>query len=115
MFKTPEELEAKCDEYFKFAEIPTCCGLAFYLGFADRQSLYDYREKPEFTCIIKRAMLQVEQSYEERLAENGCTGAIFALKNMGWRDKHEVDHTTAGEKITQPSIIFSAKAKEGDE
>lgn len=114
MFKTPQDLEAACNDYFEKSDHPTICGLALALGFSDRQSIYDYREKPEFTCIIKRAMLKVENSYEERLAENGCTGSIFALKNMGWRDKQEIDHTTQGEKITRIErvVIDGADAKD---
>ena len=32
-----------------------------------------------------------------------------------WRDKQEIDHTTAGEKITQPQIIIGGKKQEVDE
>lgn len=68
-------------------EIPTITGLAIFLGFASRQSMYDYIIKPEFAYEIKRALLKVENSYENRLWDDKPTGAIFALKNMGWADK----------------------------
>jgi hypothetical protein len=112
IFETPEQMEAAIEEYFNpiiygpenkcsIEPVPigteprqrvTITGLAYHLGFCDRQSLYDYETKEKFSCIVKRARLRVEMSYEERLAENSCTGAIFALKNMGWRDKTEVDN-----------------------
>lgn len=72
----------------------TMSGLAYHLGFESRQSIYDYKEKVEFSYIIKRALLLVEMSYEQRLSEQACTGSIFALKNMGWKDKTEVDQNT---------------------
>ena len=92
-FSSPDELEAKIDEYFKSGEIITLTGLAYYLGFEDRQSLYDYQNREEYSCIIKRARLYVEMRYEQRLSGNAVTGAIFALKNMGWKDKQETEHS----------------------
>lgn len=105
MFNSPEELQAKIDSYFDGGankrtiivglgtmEIPcyTICGLAYYLGFVSRQSFYDYEKNEVFTDIIKKARLRIEMAYEERLSDTGCTGAIFALKNMEWKDKSEV-------------------------
>ena len=66
---------------------------SWWLGFCDRQSLYDYEKREEFSCIIKSARLAVENDYELSLRSNSCTGAIFALKNMGWRDKTEVEQS----------------------
>jgi len=88
MFKTPEELQSKIDEYFNGGankrtiivglgtmELPcyTICGLAYFLGFESRQSLFDYEKKEEFTYIIKKARLRIEMSYEERLQDNDET------------------------------------------
>ena len=69
-------------------------GLALFLGFDSRQSFYDYENKGgEFSYTIKRARLQIEQHYEEALLSKNATGAIFALKNFGWRDKVEQELT----------------------
>ncbi len=112
MFKTAEELQNKVDEYFetgrnvrKIVEgtgtklrttdvaIITITGLALYLGFCDRQSLYDMQELPKFTCTIKKARCRVERNYEELAQVNSNpAGPIFALKNMGWRDRTEQVH-----------------------
>jgi hypothetical protein len=107
IFETPEQMEAAIEDYFNpianagdpvnekrepRAKV-TIAGLAYHLGFESRQSFYDYEEKPEFSYIIKKARLRVEMSYEERLSESACTGAIFALKNMGWKDKTETEHS----------------------
>ena len=77
----------------------TITGLALYLGFDSRTSFYEYGKKEEFMYIIKRARLVDENRYENNLYSNACTGAIFALKNMDWHDKSEVDHTNKGEKF----------------
>lgn len=68
-------------------------GLAYFLGFADKTTLYDYRDRPEYSHPIKRAILRVEMAYENRLEGNNVTGSIFALKNMGWKDKTETEHS----------------------
>lgn len=36
----------------------------------------------------------VEMAYEHKLSTSNVTGAIFALKNMGWKDKSEMDIRT---------------------
>jgi hypothetical protein len=118
-YKSAKELEEKIDSYFSDCPdtrititrdsegatipidvpCPTVTGLALYLGFCDRQSMYDYQEKPEFTCIIKRARTFIEREYEKKLHDTACTGAIFALKNMGWKDKTEQEITGSGVQI----------------
>lgn len=93
-YKTKEELEGKIEEYFaKNKEHPTLTGLAYHLGFESRQSIYDYEERGEFSYTIKRARLFIESHYELRLYHSSPTGAIFALKNFGWKDSIEHDVT----------------------
>jgi hypothetical protein len=77
-------------------EVPTITGLCYYIGFESRQSFYDYELRPEFSYTVKRARLFIEQEYEEQLITGNTVGAIFALKNMGWRDKKEVDNRHSG-------------------
>lgn len=119
LFNSPEEMQAKIDEYFQPVQVEfnpdhfsgaymagtlpplpksnnvTITGLALYLGFESRQSFYDYEKKPEYSYIIKRARLRVENGYETALLNHkNPTGPIFALKNMGWTDKQEIDQKT---------------------
>ena len=68
---------------------PSITGLAMFLGFESRQSMYDYLKKDGFSYSIKKALLKVENNYEMGLWQEKPTGAIFALKNMGWVDKTE--------------------------
>lgn len=99
LFKTPEELEAQVNNYFESETKWTLAGLAFHLGI-DRQTLYNYKEREDFFDIIKKATDKVSARYEERLVyESQPTGVIFALKNMGWSDKTEMDLTSKGEQI----------------
>lgn len=80
-------------------EIPSITGLAIFLGFNSKSTLYEYAERIEFSDSIKKGLLQIENKYEKGLWNDKPTGVIFALKNMGWSDKKEVDHTTKGESI----------------
>lgn len=108
MYDNAEKLQKKVDEYFqggankrtiiigkgedtKVVELPvlTVCGLAIFLGFVSRQSFYDYGNADQFSYIIKKAQFFIEREYEELLQYGNTTGAIFALKNMGWKDKTE--------------------------
>lgn len=107
VFNSPDEMKIKIDEYFTdcpdkrkvvtkegIVVMPsiTITGLCLFLGFESRQSFYDYEKKPEFSYIIKKARLCVERYYEQGLQLSTPTGSIFALKNMGWFDKSEIDH-----------------------
>lgn len=89
VYGTPEKLQEAIAAYFEGTKRPTLAGLALGLGI-DRQTLYNYAERDEFIDIIKKARETVEAAYEERLVwDNAPTGTIFALKNMGWKDKQE--------------------------
>jgi len=89
--KAVEAYFASCDG---IATHPTWTGLAIHLGFESRQSLQDYKEKPEFTYSIKKALSKIEQNYEQGLFSRNPAGPIFALKNFGWKDKQEIDQVT---------------------
>ncbi len=94
LYGNVEDLKIKCNEYFQQCadnfEKATVTGLALYLGFCTRASLDDYAEKSEeYLYVIKRAKLTVENSYEK----SGQMFDIFALKNMGWKDKQEVENS----------------------
>lgn len=117
MYKTVEELQEAIDKYFdvKCAPTligdklqpnpPTVSGLALHLGFSDRQSIYDYKEREEFSCTIKKAITRIEEYAEKQILSGGqATGAIFWLKNKGWSDKQEVDHTSSDGSM-KPTVV----------
>ncbi len=103
IFKEPQQLEEKCLEYFENCietdEKPTITGLTLYVGFSSRSSWDDYKKRDKFSYIVKRAKMTIENSYEM----SATTFDMFALKNMGWKDKQEIEvegdrglHKTSG-------------------
>ncbi len=116
----PKVIEKQAEDYFKEClkqkDPITITGLALALD-TTRETLMDYQGKDEFSDTLKRMKLRCE-NYAERqvFAGRNQAGAIFALKNYGWRDKQEIDHTTGGEKITalnptQAAVIADAEEK----
>lgn len=106
-YHTPDDFDRKVEEYYAYCkeegEPVTWTGLALFLGFSSRQSIDEYLQYDGFSDSVKRAKALVEWHYEMRLATSSApTGAIFALKNFGWSDKQEIDHTTKGERLSQP-------------
>ncbi len=105
-YKTADSMRELVEDYFKSPPTKTVTkngesvvvpfisitGLALHLGFASRQSMYDYENKPEFAYIIKRARTLIESEYEFMLQTGNTTGAIFALKQFQWSDKVEQDN-----------------------
>ena len=116
--KAPEDFEELAETYFKECretERPlTVTGLALAVGLASRKSLCEYESRSEFSNAVKTAKLRIECSYEERLHAGNVAGAIFALKNFGWRDKQELDHTLdVKDPVLQALIGAQHKPKEG--
>lgn len=116
-YKNPQELEARAVLYFerlkkKSEDIsipahPTITGLVLFLGFCDRQSFYDYEKKKDFTHTIKVLRTMIANFYEENLTGANVTGIIFALKNLGWSDKTEIE--TTNRTVSMPSITKDGK------
>ena len=103
---TPETLKEAIQAYFdnppkriqsingESVEVPfiSITGLVLSCGFCSRQSFYDYEKHEEFSYIIKAARCLVENEYEYMLQKANPTGAIFALKNMNWKDTQTVQN-----------------------
>ncbi len=96
IISSPEEFDTLVEEYRTLCaeqKIPvTFTGMALHLGFASRQSFYDYQKRDGYSDSVKRARALVEEQYERRLSGSNVAGAIFALKNHGWSDKQEVEY-----------------------
>lgn len=132
LFENDEQLQQAVEDYFAFIkgefhfeadpideakdikvwdtypERASITGLALFLGFESRQSIYDYESKGEFSYTIKRARLRVEAAYEQALLTNVATGAIFALKNFGWKDT--IDNTNRN--VNYNTDLSTEKLKE---
>jgi hypothetical protein len=110
IYQSVEELDEAIKSYFNPDGIkldkPTVTGLALHLGFADKTTLYEYRDRLEYSYSIKKALTMIENYHELGLTENNVTGRIFALKNMGWKDKVETGFTDSQGKDVAPVQIY---------
>jgi hypothetical protein len=109
-FKNATKLAEKADAYFVFIageyhletingkeqkicdrdpEPATMAGLALFLGFSSKQEFDDYEQNGEFAAIVKRSRLRIEAAYERKLHQQSPSGAIFALRALGWKEKTE--------------------------
>jgi hypothetical protein len=90
-------MERMTDEYIaqrNLEERPiTLTGALLHMGIYDRHTLDEYGKREGFSPPVKRLRSLVADAYEARLHGNSPTGAIFALKNMGWSDKQEIGYT----------------------
>lgn len=116
-YDTPEALATECQAYFDWCrenmEKATITGLVLFLGFCSRSSLDDYEKRgEEFSFIIKRANMAVQNSYEL----SGQTFDIFALKNMGWKDRSDVGlGGFDGEALPAPIINVITKTNSDEQ
>ena len=91
-YETVEKLEEAISDYFASnPEKPTITGLALELGFTSRQSLYDYKERQEFSYTIKKAFTQELQVvlYFGSKTENGAISKSKFIadhyQQLGWK------------------------------
>ena len=94
------------DAYFASTAKSTITGLALALGLTSRQALLNYEGySPEFLATVKTAKLRVEHEYEKLLCDPTAKPAavIFALKNLGWRERQE----PAATNLPPIQVIFN--------
>lgn len=117
LYENPEDLESKVVDYFQNCiedkHNPTISGLTLFLGFNSRDTLHSYKDRQEFSDILKRATMAIEMSYENELYSFKFGGAIFALKNINkeyWKDKteQEVKQTITNVEASFGTTIQSA-------
>ena len=89
-----EQIRQDVEEYTELTTIPIVAEFA-YKHKIPRQKLYEFAEKnDEFNDTIK-ALIDKKEAQLERLALEKVidkTMAIFSLKQLGWKDTHEVEH-----------------------
>ena len=95
ILESAEEMTRLVDEYIEQRhedKIPvTLMGLVLHLGLNSYESLTEYGRRPEFSAPVKRAKAMVAEEYELLLQRDRCAGPIFALKNLGWSDRRELE------------------------
>ncbi|QKZ15196.1 terminase small subunit [Spirosoma sp. KUDC1026] len=84
---------------------PKITTLALFLGFESRSTMYEYLKRESFSYPLKRALMIIESEYEDILPFAKGGGVIFALKNMGWEDRTQVDSTVEIKQITGMQVL----------
>jgi len=85
------ELIDKFTQYIEETDIPIIAEFAYKNGLW-KQYFYDHAE---FTDLIKKATSKKEAVLEKGMITNlyNPAATIFSLKQMGWRDKQEFEHS----------------------
>lgn len=113
IYNDSEAMYNKIAEYLKWEDdqkdkegkgIYTLEGCALYLGFASRQSMYDYEKKDSgFSYVINKFKLFLTQWNAQKLYWGGTyMGAQFWLKNHGGYTDETIQHQK--QEITNVTI-----------
>ena len=102
---TLEKIKTLGEQFFKDCDEQgrpyTITGLALALG-TDRTTIINYENRNEFFDTIREFKNKCECYAEEIALNKGHSGSIFALKNYGWRDSHDLNH---GGQSDKPIVI----------
>jgi len=85
-----KEIKKKLEKYCKDTQIPIIAEFA-YLNDIRKQTLY---ELPELADSIKKIIEKKETMLERGSLTNqlNTSQAIFSLKQLGWRDRFDINH-----------------------
>lgn len=100
--KTEQPIYEKC-------ELPSVVGMALFLGFASRQSIYDYAKKESFSYIVTRAKSTVEKGVLDlgMREEIPHQLAKFLLAQFGYSEKVVTKEDTNDDKSLLRQLIDS--------
>lgn len=104
-----KKVKKEMHEYTEQADIPILAEFAYTYGYP-REELYKHEE---LAHAIKNMMSKKEAQLEKLGLLNvvNSTMAVFSLKQLGWTDKQEVEHS-AGKELTEATKEFlDAKAE----
>lgn len=107
IINSPEEMLERGHAYFDECNSKgnpiLVTGLALALGLSSRESLIEYGKREEFSDTVKSLKMVCENFAENKLFSSNPTGAIFALKNYGWTDRQDLNHS--GELGIQTIVV----------
>ena len=87
-----EVINAYFDECDAFEQPYTLSGLCLSVGCPREVLLTPWHKDKEIFAVLTQARLIIEQQLELRLlTEKSVNGVIFALKNLGWSDRAQLD------------------------
>ena len=94
LYKKAKDLEKAAESYFLEQEVSnkpcSIAGIAYYLGFVNKEDFLMLEKDPDFTPIINRIKLRMESQAVDMLTDKSyaTTGVIFNLKcSFGYTDK----------------------------
>jgi len=101
------QVEQEMNEYTEQADIPILAEFAYTHDYR-RDQLYQHEQ---LSNAIKKMMNKKEAQLEKMGLMNAVnsTMAVFSLKQLGWRDKQEIEHT--GETADAVKGFLDRKAK----
>ncbi|MBW1853086.1 MAG: hypothetical protein JRJ00_00125 [Deltaproteobacteria bacterium] len=105
-----EKIAADIDKYTDETDIPIVAEFAYNYNIR-KATLYEHKR---LSYSIKRMMEKKEFQLEKKAMDGdvNSTFAIFSLKQMGWSDKQELQHTTIDEAGEPTGFILEfVKAK----
>lgn len=132
-YGSPQEMQKKIDEYFSKYEnrepltdrngrvlldkegnivynqgIPTSSGLALFLGFTSRTSMFNYTLKPTFKEVITGARLRLQSFWEPLLSTKYYQGAKYFCSNMsdGWQEPEALAKQQLQQSPVVAQVIF---------
>lgn len=104
-YYTPEIMQRKIDAYF--GECSTgetqarVIGLAVKLDLRSKDELLYLMGLPEYTDILQKALLRIEDKYEEAILSRASNGAQFMLRSaFGWKDETTITVNTTDANIS---------------
>jgi hypothetical protein len=105
----PRVFENRVRRYFENDGPYTFAGLYLYLG-VSKSKWAKLKKDPDYKDACDYAQTKMEEQYEQQLMKGNPTGAIFALKNMGWSDQAKID-LAVGEIVPVEQLLKGAKMK----
>lgn len=99
---TPEvidRIKQEMEEYTENTDIPIMAEFAYTHNYS-REQLY---QQEGLSYTIKNMMMKKESVLEKKglLNQVNSTMAVFSLKQLGWKDKQEVEHSgTAADAVS---------------
>lgn len=103
-----KKVAKEMEEYTQETEIPILAEFAYTHGYI-REELYQH---DELYYSIKNMMMKKESVLEKKglLNQVNSTMAVFSLKQLGWKDKQEVQHS--GNAAEAVSTFFKTNIEE---
>lgn len=105
--KIAEYLNYEDDQHRAGKGVYTVEGCALFLGFASRQSMYDYEQRsPEFSYIVNRFKLFLTHWNVQKLYWGGTyMGSQFWLRNHGGYSDESTQHLKQTITEVKPEVV----------